>query len=78
LTTTLTLPTTLKDFVQNDKITSLIGSALSQAFLPATDPESIVTSIPDLCGKRVYSIVEAAAQSIVTIIPPTNGDPFLD
>jgi hypothetical protein len=64
--------------VQNDKITSLIGFALFQAFLPATDPESIATSTPDLCGNRVYSIVESAAQSIVTIIPPATGDPFLD
>ena len=54
------------------------GVASSQQFLPATDPDTIATSMPDFCGDRVYSIVETAAQSIVTITPPTTGLIFSD
>jgi hypothetical protein len=54
------------------------GIASSQQFLPATDPDTIATSMSDLCGNRVYSIVETAAQNIVKITPPANGLIFAD
>lgn len=73
--TTLTLPTTL----QAVSITSLSGISNSQLFLPATDPESIANSTKDLCGNRIYTIIDPLAQGIVTITSPAIGlDPYID
>ena len=72
--TYLTLPTTLQDV----KITSSNGVASSQQFLPATDPDSITNENSAFCENRVYSIVETAAQNIVTITPPATGLIFAD
>jgi hypothetical protein len=53
LTTTLTLPTTLTSVT----ITSRSGVSNSQNFSPATDTVATST-LPGLCGNRIYSIVE--------------------
>ena len=57
LTTILSLPTNLASVT----ITSLSGIGDTQNFLPATDSASSMASIPELCGNRIYSIVEAQA-----------------
>ena len=53
LTTTLTLPTALTAVT----ITSLSGVSSSQIFAPATDAAA-TSAVRDLCGNRIYSIVE--------------------
>ena len=53
LTTTLTLPTTLTAVT----ITSLSGVSSSQTFAPAIDTAA-TSAVRDLCGNRIYSIVE--------------------
>ena len=54
LTTTLALPTVLVA----TSITSLSGSATLQVFAPATDTAATSAAVSDLCGPRVYTIVE--------------------
>jgi hypothetical protein len=55
LTTTLALPTTLV----NKTIVLYSGTAVTQVFAPATDTASTAASVDDLCGVRIYTIVEA-------------------
>ncbi len=74
LTTTLTLPTTLTAVT----ITSLSGVSNSQTFAPATDTAATST-VPGLCGNRIYSIVETLPRNFVSIVAPSAGqDPFVD
>ena len=54
LTTILALPTVLVA----TSITSLSGSATLQVFAPATDTAATSAAVSDLCGPRVYTIVE--------------------
>ena len=67
--TVLTLPTTLSTFT----ITVLDGIGFSQTFMPATDSAATNSLIPNLCGPRVYTIVEPQPASFITIIPPPAG-----
>ncbi len=64
---TLTLPTMLV----NVSIISQSGTAITQAFMPATDSVAASANIPDICGPRNYSINEN--YSFVTILPPAGS-----
>ena len=70
MTTTLALPTTLIA----KTITLLSGTALTQDFAPATDTAATAASVANLCGSRVYTIVEAIPQEFVTIVAPATNE----
>ena len=74
MTTTLALPTTLIA----KTITLLSGTAVTQVFAPATDTAATAASVADLCGVRVYTIVEASTQGFVTIVAPSTNEYTLD
>ena len=42
-------------------------------FAPATDTAATTVAIPDLCGPRVYTIVQITPQGFVSIIAPTTN-----
>jgi len=54
LTTALALPTILVTFT----ITAFDGVGFTQTFMPATDTAATNAVVNNLCGPRVYSIVE--------------------
>ena len=70
LTTTLALPTTLVA----TSITSLSGLTSTQVFAPSTDTAATFAGVLDLCGARIYSIVEITPQQgLVSIIAPSTN-----
>ena len=54
LTTTLVMPTVLVATT----ITSKSGITSTQLYLPATDTAATSAAVSDLCGPRIYTIVE--------------------
>ena len=74
LTTTLALPTTLKD----KTITSFSGTAVTEDFAPATDTAATFAGVIDLCGVRIYTILETTPLEFVTIVPPATNLYTLD
>jgi hypothetical protein len=69
LTTVLSLPS-----LQTINITSFTASmALSQSFAPATDSAATIANVVDLCGPRVYSIVEQQPSLFIEIGYPANN-----
>jgi hypothetical protein len=52
----------------------LSGLTSTQVFAPATDTAATFAGVPDLCGARIYSIVETTPQQgLVSIIAPTTN-----
>lgn len=71
LATVLSLPTTPPDTT----ITALSGVAVTQTFAPAKDSVATAAGINNICGNRIYSIVEPIPAAFTTIIapaPPAN------
>jgi hypothetical protein len=44
-----------------------------QDFAPATDTAATSAAVPELCGVRVYSILETFPQGFVSIVAPTSN-----
>ena len=55
-------------------ITSLSGLTSTLVFAPATDTAATFAGVFDLCGPRVYTIVEAIPQGFVSIVAPTTNE----
>jgi hypothetical protein len=56
----------------DDSITSYSGTAVIKFFAPATDTAAKFANVVDLCGVRVYNILETIPQGIVTIFTPAT------
>jgi len=72
LTTVLALPTTLVSFT----IAAFDGIGFTQTFMPATDTAATSALVPELCGPRVYTILEATPASFISITAPVAGQDY--
>jgi len=66
------LPTALTSF----SITVFDGIGFTQTFMPATDAAATSALRPDLCGPRVYTIIEASPAAFISITAPAAGQEY--
>jgi hypothetical protein len=58
-------------------ITALSGLTVVTPFNPATDSIALTSGLPDICGTRIHTLIEAIPNTFITVkepVPPLNSN----